>query len=124
MSKKRQTRWDVELASPAKTSQTHTGVRRVKPIEAISEKINTLVNILIIRSDMCITHCCAVENVHSCSTHAQEGGEPQSVVAYGEVVWFGPDDLYYVLIELGLFPLSGGSIFTLSFNILGHFTSL
>lgn len=45
-------------------------------------------------------------------THAQEGGEPQSVVAYSKVVWFGPDDLHDVLIELGLFPLSGGSIFT------------
>lgn len=46
------------------------------------------------------------------STHAQKGGKPHSVVAYSEVVWFGPDDLHYVLIELGLFPLSGKSIFS------------
>lgn len=53
---KRQTKWDVEPASPAKPSPTHTGVRRVKPIEAISKKINALVIILIIRFDMGITH--------------------------------------------------------------------
>lgn len=41
------------------------------------------------------------------STHAQEGGETHPVVADGEVIWFGPDDLYYVLIELGLLPLLG-----------------
>lgn len=44
------------------------------------------------------------EHTHAC-THAQEGGEPQSVVAHGEVVWFRPDHLHNVLIELGLFPL-------------------
>lgn len=58
-------------------------------------------------------------------THAQEGGEPQAVVAHGEVVWFRPDDLNDVLVELGLFPLSGGSRFTrFGFKCLGRFTSL
>lgn len=92
----------------------------MKPIEAISEKINALVNILIICFDMCITHAAVLWRMYShASTHAQEGGEPQSIVAYGKVVWFGPDDLHYVLIELGLFPLSGESIFTLSFKMFG-----
>lgn len=120
MSENRQTGWDVEPASPAKISQTHTGVRHVKPTEAISEKINALVNILIICFDMCITHAAVLWRMYThASTHAQEGGEAQSVVANGEVVWFGPDNLHYVLIELGLFPLSGESKSTLSFKILG-----
>lgn len=43
-------------------------------------------------------------------THAEEGGESHAVIAYGKVVWFGPDDFHYVLIELGLLPLLGGTM--------------
>lgn len=43
-------------------------------------------------------------------THAEEGGEAHAVVADGKVVRFGPDDLHYVLIELGLLPLVGDTM--------------
>lgn len=71
---------------------------------------------------MCITHAAVLWRMYThASTHAQEGGESQTVVAYSKVVWFGPDDLHYVLIELGLFPLSGESTCTLAFKIFGSF---
>lgn len=50
-----------------------------------------------------------VQGAESC-THSKEGGEPHAVIAHSKVVWFGPDDLHYVLIELGLLPLLGNTM--------------
>lgn len=105
MWEKTQTRWDVELASAAKTSQTHMGMRRAKPIEAVTESKVSSKHIDHLFWHVHYPRRCIVET--RAGTHAQERGEATAVVAHGEVVRFGPDDLHYVLIELGLFPLWG-----------------